>query len=51
MAKLVFWKRNLVWAKQITEEVGKFIEEERERNERFAALLDEKTEQRKQDKK
>ncbi|MFA8390256.1 hypothetical protein ACEPUD_09060 [Burkholderia ubonensis] len=48
LAKLVFWKRNLVRAKKITEEVGKFIEEERERNEKFAALLDEKAENRRQ---
>lgn len=48
LAKIIFWKRNLVRAKQITEEVGKFIEEERERNERFSALLDEKAEKRRQ---
>ncbi|WP_261528785.1 hypothetical protein [Burkholderia multivorans] len=51
LATLVFWMRNLVWAKQITEEVGKFIEEERERDEKFATLLDEKAEQRRQDQK
>ncbi|SPD63014.1 conserved protein of unknown function [Cupriavidus taiwanensis] len=40
LARLVFWKRNLVRASQITRELVKFLEVERERNGRVASLLE-----------